>query len=117
MDESQKMGDEFVSIEPLLLALLKVNSSASRILKDAGCTEEIMKAAIKDLRQGSKVQNQSGDENYQALSKYARNLVEYARSGKLDPVIGRDEEIRSCIANSFTKNEEQSYTNRRTRYR
>ena len=76
MDESQKMGDEFVSIEPLLLALLKVNSSASRILKDAGCTEKIMRAAIKELRQGSKVQNQSGDENYQALSKYARNLVE-----------------------------------------
>ena len=97
IDESQKMGDEFVSIEPLLLALLKVNSSASRILKDAGCTEEIMKAAIKDLRQGSKVQNQSGDENYQALSKYARNLVEYARSGKLDPVIGRDEEIRRVL--------------------
>lgn len=97
MDESQKMGDEFVSIEPLLLALLKVNSSASRILKDAGCTEEIMKAAIKDLRQGSKVQNQSGDENYQALSKYARNLVEYARSGKLDPIIGRDEEIRRVL--------------------
>ena len=97
MDESQKMGDEFVSIEPLLLALLKVNSSASRILKDAGCTEEIMQAAIKDLRQGSKVQNQSGDENYQALSKYARNLVEYARSGKLDPVIGRDEEIRRVL--------------------
>lgn len=97
MDESQKMGDEFVSIEPLLLALLKVNSSASRILKDAGCTEEIMRAAIKELRQGSKVQNQSGDENYQALSKYARNLVEYARSGKLDPVIGRDEEIRRVL--------------------
>ena len=97
MDESQKMGDEFVSIEPLLLALLKVNSSASRILKDAGCTEEIMRAAIKELRQGSKVQNKSGDENYQALSKYARNLVEYARSGKLDPVIGRDEEIRRVL--------------------
>ena len=97
MDESQKMGDEFVSIEPLLLALLKVNSSASRILKDAGCTEKIMRAAIKELRQGSKVQNQSGDENYQALSKYARNLVEYARSGKLDPVIGRDEEIRRVL--------------------
>ena len=97
MDESQKMGDEFVSIEPLLLALLKVNSSASRNLKDAGCTEEIMRAAIKELRQGSKVQNQSGDENYQALSKYARNLVEYARSGKLDPVIGRDEEIRRVL--------------------
>ena len=97
MDESQKMGDEFVSIEPLLLALLAVNSTASRILKDAGCTEETMRAAIKDLRQGSKVQTASGDDNYQALSKYARNLVEDARAGKLDPVIGRDDEIRRVL--------------------
>ncbi len=97
MDESQKMGDEFVSIEPLLLALLSVNSTASRILKDAGCTEQILKTAIKELRQGSKVQTQSGDENYQALSKYARNLVEDARAGKLDPVIGRDDEIRRVL--------------------
>ena len=97
MSESQKMGDEFVSIEPLLLALLTVNSTASRILKDAGCTEQIMRAAITELRQGAKVQTQSGDENYQALSKYARNLVEDARAGKLDPVIGRDEEIRRVL--------------------
>jgi ATP-dependent chaperone protein clpB len=97
MDESQKMGDEFVSIEPLLLALLAVNSTASHILKDAGCTEETMRAAIKDLRQGSKVQTESGDDNYQALSKYARNLVEDARAGKLDPVIGRDDEIRRVL--------------------
>ncbi len=97
MSESQKMGDEFVSIEPLLLALLTVNSTASRILKDAGCTEQTMRAAITELRQGAKVQTQSGDENYQALSKYARNLVEYARAGKLDPVIGRDEEIRRVL--------------------
>ncbi len=97
MDESQKMGDEFISIEPLLLALLAVNSTASRILKDAGCTEETMRAAIKDLRQGSKVQTASGDDNYQALSKYARNLVEDARAGKLDPVIGRDDEIRRVL--------------------
>lgn len=97
MDESQKMGDEFVSIEPLLLALLAVNSTTSRILKDAGCTEETMRAAIKDLRQGSKVQTESGDDNYQALSKYARNLVEDARAGKLDPVIGRDDEIRRVL--------------------
>lgn len=81
MDESQKMGDEFVSIEPLLLALLSVNSTASRILKDAGCTEQVLKTAIKELRQGEKVQTQSGDENYQALSKYARNLVEDAPLG------------------------------------
>ena len=97
MSESQKMGDEFVSIEPLLLALLTVNSTASRILKDAGCTEQTMRTAIKELRQGAKVQTQSGDENYQALSKYARNLVEDARAGKLDPVIGRDEEIRRVL--------------------
>ncbi|MGP1546200.1 MAG: ATP-dependent chaperone ClpB [Prevotella intermedia] len=97
MSESQKMGDEFVSIEPLLLALLTVNSTASRILKDAGCTEQTMRTAITELRQGAKVQTQSGDENYQALSKYARNLVEDARAGKLDPVIGRDEEIRRVL--------------------
>lgn len=97
MSESQKMGDEFVSIEPLLLALLTVNSIASRILKDAGCTEQTMRAAITELRQGAKMQTQSGDENYQALSKYARNLVEDARAGKLDPVIGRDEEIRRVL--------------------
>lgn len=97
MSESQKMGDEFVSIEPLLLALLTVNSIASRILKDAGCTEQTMRTAITELRQGAKVQTQSGDENYQALSKYARNLVEDARAGKLDPVIGRDEEIRRVL--------------------
>ena len=97
MSESQKMGDEFVSIEPLLLALLTVNSIASRILKDAGCTDQTMRTAITELRQGAKVQTQSGDENYQALSKYARNLVEDARAGKLDPVIGRDEEIRRVL--------------------
>ena len=97
MDISQKMGDEFVSIESILLALLNVSSSASRILKDAGCTEKEMRAAIDDLRGGQKVRTQSGDENYQALSKYARNLVEDARAGKLDPVIGRDEEIRRVL--------------------
>ena len=94
---SQEMGDEFVSIEPLLLALLCVNSTASRILKDAGCTEKQLRKAIKALRQGQKVQSQSGDENYQALDKYAQNLVEKARQGKLDPVIGRDEEIRRVL--------------------
>ena len=94
---SQEMGDEFVSIEPLLLALLCVNSTASRILKNAGCTEKELRKAIKALRQGQKVQSQSGDENYQALDKYAQNLVEKARQGKLDPVIGRDEEIRRVL--------------------
>ena len=97
LDISQKMGDEFVSIEPMLLALLAVNSTASRILKDAGCAEKEMTAAINDLRQGQKVQTQNGDENYQSLQKFARNLVEDARAGKLDPVIGRDEEIRRVL--------------------
>ena len=97
MDISQKFGDEFVSIEPMLLALLAVNSTANRILKDAGCSEQEMTAAINDLRQGQKVQTQSGDENYQSLEKFARNLIEDARAGKLDPVIGRDEEIRRVL--------------------
>ena len=96
-DISQKMGDEFVSVEPIILALLTVNSTASRILKDAGCTEKDMRAAIKELRQGQNVKSQSADENYQSLDKYAKNLVEQARSGKLDPVIGRDEEIRRVL--------------------
>ena len=96
-DISKKLGDEFVSIEPLLLALLSVNSTASRILKDAGCTEKDMQAAIQELRQGQKVQSQSGDENYQSLDKYAKNLVDMARQGKLDPVIGRDDEIRRVL--------------------
>ena len=94
---SQKMGDEFVSVEPLLLALLTVNSTASRIMKDAGCTEKDMRQAIEALRQGQKVQSQSADDNYQSLEKYAKNLVELARKGKLDPVIGRDDEIRRLL--------------------
>ena len=94
---SQKMGDEFVSVEPILLALMQGNHTAGRILKDAGCTEEGVRRAIESLRQGQQVKSQSGDENYQALSKYATNLVEKARQGKLDPVIGRDEEIRRVL--------------------
>ena len=97
MDTAKQMGDEFVSVEPILLALLTVNSIASRILRDAGCNEKDMRAAIQELRQGQKVQSQSGDENFQSLDKYAKNLVEQARSGKLDPVIGRDEEIRRVL--------------------
>ena len=96
-DISQKMGDEFVSVEPLLLALLTVNSTASRIMKDAGCTADGMQKAIQQLRQGQKVQSQSADDNYQSLEKYAKNLVDLARKGKLDPVIGRDDEIRRVL--------------------
>jgi len=94
---SQQWGDDFVSIEPLLLSLMKGNNTAGRIMKDAGCTEDGMRKAIEELRQGQKVQSQSGDENYQSLDKYAINLVERARQGKLDPVIGRDEEIRRVL--------------------
>ena len=97
VDFSQKMGDEFVSVEPIILALLTVNSTASRIMKDSGCTEKEMQSAINELRQGQKVQSQSADDNYQSLAKYARNLVEDARAGKLDPVIGRDDEIRRVL--------------------
>ncbi len=97
LDNSQKLGDEFVSIEPLLLAILNSNTSAGRILKNAGMTEKEAMKAIQELRQGQKVQSQSGDENYQALKKYAINLIEQARSGKLDPVIGRDDEIRRVL--------------------
>ena len=96
-ETAQKMGDEFVSVEPILLALLSVNSTAARIMKDAGCTEKEMQKAIQELRQGQKVQSQSADDNYQSLEKYAKNLVDLARQGKLDPVIGRDDEIRRLL--------------------
>ena len=96
-DFATKNGDEFTSVEPILLALLQVNSTASRILKDAGMTESDTVKAIQELRQGEKIQSQSADENFQSLSKYAKNLVEEARQGKLDPVIGRDDEIRRVL--------------------
>jgi ATP-dependent Clp protease ATP-binding subunit ClpB len=92
-----KQGDEFVACEPVLQALLSVSSTASRIMKDAGCTEKDMLKAIQELRQGQKVQSQSADDNYQSLEKYAKNLVDLARKGKLDPVIGRDDEIRRLL--------------------
>ena len=96
-DIAKKMGDEFVSVEPILLAIVKGNTTAARILKDAGANEKDMLAAIQALRQGQNVKSQSADDNYQSLEKYAKNLVEQARSGKLDPVIGRDEEIRRVL--------------------
>ena len=94
---SQQLGDEYVSVEPLLLALLMTGGTVSRMLKDAGATEKDMKQAILELRQGQKVQSQSADDNYQSLEKYAKNLVSLARAGKLDPVIGRDDEIRRVL--------------------
>ena len=96
-DTAKKMGDEFVSVEPILLAIVHGNSTAARILKDAGANVKDMLAAIQTLRQGQNVKSQSADDNYQSLEKYAKNLVEQARSGKLDPVIGRDEEIRRVL--------------------
>ncbi|MGM9697351.1 MAG: ATP-dependent chaperone ClpB [Prevotella sp.] len=97
VEMSQKMGDQFVSVEPIMLAIVASNTTASRIMKDAGCSEKEMRKAIDELRQGQKVQTQSADDNYQSLSKYAKNLVEEARAGKLDPVIGRDDEIRRVL--------------------
>ena len=97
VEMSGKIGDDFVSVEPIVLALLTVNSTASRILKDAGCTEGDLRTAIAELRKGQKVQSQSADDNYQNLERFAKNLVEQARQGKLDPVIGRDDEIRRVL--------------------
>ncbi|MBR3015152.1 MAG: ATP-dependent chaperone ClpB [Bacteroidaceae bacterium] len=97
IDYSKQMGDEFVSIEPLLLALLNVNSTAATILKQEGMNEKDLRAAIQELRKGSTVNSQSAEDQYQALEKYAINLNERARSGKLDPVIGRDDEIRRVL--------------------
>ena len=96
-DIAQKMGDAFVSVEPLLLSLIASGDTAGRILKDAGCTEKEMMTAVNEFRKGQKVQSQSGDEQFQSLQKYAKNLVEQARANKLDPVIGRDEEIRRVL--------------------
>ena len=96
-DYASKGGDEFVSLEPMLLALLNVKSTASRILKDAGITEKELASAVNELRKGEKVTSQNSEDTYQALNKYAKNLIEEARSGKLDPVIGRDEEIRRVL--------------------
>ena len=90
-------GDSFVGLETLLLALLKSNATAGRMLKDAGLNEAALKAAIAELRKGKKVDSPSSEDTYQALEKYARNLVEEARNGKLDPVIGRDDEIRRVL--------------------
>ena len=96
-DYSKQMGDEYVSLEALLLALLNVKSTVATILKDAGLTDKELRAAINELRQGQNVTSQSSEDTYQSLNKYAVNLIEAARNGKLDPVIGRDEEIRRVL--------------------
>ena len=94
---SKEMGDEFVSLEAIILALLNLKSTVATILKDAGMTDKELRSAIAELRKGEKVTSQSSEDTYQSLSKYAINLNEAARSGKLDPVIGRDEEIRRVL--------------------
>lgn len=94
---SKEMGDEFVSLEAIILALLNVKSTVATIMKDAGMTDKELRAAITELRKGEKVTSQSSEDTYQSLSKYAINLNEAARIGKLDPVIGRDEEIRRVL--------------------
>ncbi len=97
LDIAKKQGDEYVTLEALLLALFDVNSPASTIMKDAGLGEKELKGAIEELRKGKKATDQSAEETYNSLSKYAINLNERARTGKLDPVIGRDEEIRRVL--------------------
>ena len=96
-DLARKNGDEFVGIEAILMAIAASKGTAAQILKDAGVTGQNLAEAVKELRGGHKVNSQSSEDTYQALSKYARNLVEAARQGKLDPVIGRDEEIRRVL--------------------
>lgn len=96
-DLARKGGDTYVGLEPMLQALLEVKSVAAQMLKDAGVTADGLKKAIEELRGGQKATSQSSEDTYQALEKYARNLVEEARNGKLDPVIGRDEEIRRVL--------------------
>ncbi len=97
LDIAKKMGDEYVTLEALLLAIFEVSSPASTILKDAGLSEKELKSAIEELRKGKKATDQSAEDTYNALGKYAINLNERARSGKLDPVIGRDDEIRRVL--------------------
>lgn len=97
LDIAKKQGDEYVTLEAILLALFQVNSSASTILKDAGLSEKELQAAVDELRKGKKATDQSAEDTYNALSKYAINLNERARAGKLDPVIGRDDEIRRVL--------------------
>ena len=97
LDLTSKMGDRFVSLEHLLLAILHEKNTATRMMNDAGVTLKELEAAVQELRKGENVTSQTAEETYQALGKYAVNLIELARNGKLDPVIGRDEEIRRVL--------------------
>ena len=97
IDIAKKMGDEYVTLEAIIMALFEIKSNASAILKDLGVTEKELQASVDELRKGKKATDQSAEDTYNALSKYAINLCERARAGKLDPVIGRDEEIRRVL--------------------
>lgn len=113
---SKDLKDEYISVEHLLLGVLAVNDDTSRILKDSGVNEKELKQAIIQLRGGTRVTDQNAEAKYNALEKYAKNLNEMARSGKLDPVIGRDED-QACDSYSIPENQKQSNSYRRTRRR
>ncbi len=106
LDIAKKQGDEYVTLEAMLQAIFAINSPASTILKDAGLTEKELEAAINELRKGKKATDQSAEDTYNALSKYAINLNERARQGKLDPVIGRDDEIRRVLSDPAPAHQE-----------
>ena len=114
-DQLKEFGDEFVSIEHIILAMLDVKDQASTLLKDSGINSKDLKQAILELRKGEKVTSQNAEETYNALNKYAVNLNEQAKNGKLDPVIGRDEENPQSTADIVSQNKKQPHTHRRTR--
>ncbi len=114
-DVAHKMKDKYVSLEHLLLAILMTRSEVSTLLKDAGATEQMLQSAIDELRKGKNVTSQSAEDQYNALEKYAINLCQRARDGKLDPVIGRDEEIRRVLQILSRRTKKQSDPHRRAR--
>ncbi len=116
-DFATKMGDQYVSIEHLLLALVSERSKTSDAMKAHGIAQNQLEKAIQELRKGEKVTSQSAEDTYQSLGKYAINLTERARNGKLDPVIGRDDEIRRVLQILSRRTKKQPYSHRRTRNR
>ena len=111
MQEAKNMGDDYVSIDHILLGVFDTNSTASRIMKDNGLTRKDLEDVIRQLRKGKKVDNPHSEQNYDSLNRYARNFNEMAASGKLDPVIGRDEEIRRVLQILSRRTKKQSYLN------
>jgi ATP-dependent Clp protease ATP-binding subunit ClpB len=113
----RELKDEYVSVEHLLLALLATKDKVSSLMKDVGFDRAGLLKAIKELRGGSKVTDQNAEAKYKSLERYSKNLNDLAKKGKIDPVIGRDEEIRRVLANSFPQNKKQPNSSRRTRGR